>query len=114
MSKPMLAEHDVIIANGESLSATLDLDGGVLEGFVMPAAWTAATVSFEGSMDDVTYYECGDGTAEVSLVADTGWLISIGAGTINGLGRYVRVRSGTSAIPVNQGAARTITLLVRV
>ena len=114
MSKPMLAEHDVIIANGESLSAALDLDGGVLEGFVMPAAWTPATVSFEGSMDDVTYYECGDGTAEVSLVADAGWIIAIPIGSINGLGRYVRVRSGTSAIPVNQGAARTITLLVRV
>ena len=114
MSKPMLAEHDVVIANGESLSTALDLDGGVLEGFIMPAAWTAATVSFEGSMDDTTYYECGDGTAEVSLVADAGWLISIGAGTIHGLGRYVKVRSGTSVLPVNQGAARTITLLVRV
>ena len=114
MSKPMLAEHDVVIANGESLSTALDLDGGVLEGFIMPAAWTAATVSFEGSMDDTTYYECGDGTAEVSLVADTGWIIAIPMGSINGLGRYVKVRSGTSVIPVNQAAARTITLLVRV
>ena len=114
MSKPMLVGHEVTILTNESLSDAVDLGGGLLEGVLMPAVWTAATISFEGSMDNANFYEIGDGTAEISLVADAGWFISIPAGILNGAGRYLKIRSGTSVVPVVQLLAdRVLTVLVR-
>lgn len=111
---PRLTEHEVTILTNASLSDALDLEGGRLEGIIMPAVWTAAGISFEGSMDNVNFYEVGDGTAEVTYVADAGWLIVIPPGELYGAGRYLKIRSGTSVVPVAQLLAdRVLTLLVR-
>ena len=111
---PQHVGHEVTILTDASLSDSFDLKGAILEGIVMPALWTAAGISFEGSMDDVTFYEIGDGTAEITLVAGAGWLISIPRGILDGAGRYIKIRSGTSAAPVVQLLAdRVLTLLVR-
>ena len=115
MMAPRLNPHNVTILTDASLSDALDLEGGVLEGVLMSAVWTAATISFEGSMDNVNFYEVGDGTAEISLVAGAGWLVSIPAGILNGAGRYLKIRSGTSVAPVVQLLAdRVLTLMVRI
>ena len=114
MSQPKLVAHEVTILTDASLSDAVDLDGGKLEGVIMSAVWTAAGISFEGSYDNVTFYEVGDGTAEVTYVADAGWLIAIPAGVLDGAGRYLKIRSGTSVAPVVQLLAdRVLTLLVR-
>ena len=113
MMPPRLNPHEITILDTASLSDALDLRGGILQGILMPAVWTAATVSFEGSMDNVSFYEMGDGTAEVSLVAGAGWIVSIPDGVLNGLGRYLKIVSGTSVAPVAQGGDRVLTLLVR-
>lgn len=113
MSIPQLTTREVTIAINQSLSSAVDLEGAVIDGVLMPAAWTAATISFEGSMDNVTFHEIGDGTSEVSLVAAGGWIIVIPPGKLHGAGRYLKVRSGTSTVPVNQTTARTLTLLSR-
>ena len=113
MSKPQLTSHECTIDINTSLSSSIFLDGGVVDGILMPAAWTAATISFEGSMDNVNFFEVGDGTAEISLTADAGWIIVIPPHKLNGAGRYIKIRSGTSAVPVNQNAERTMTVLKR-
>jgi len=114
MTHPQITAHECTIAINGSLSTSVDLEGARLVGVLMPAVWTPATISFEGSDDDTSFFEVGDGTAEISLVADAGWIISIPRGTLDGVGRYVKIRSGTSIAPVAQLVAiRTITLLVR-
>ena len=111
---PRLNPHEVTILTNASLSDAVDLEGGLLEGVLMSAVWTAATISFEGSLDNVNFYEIGDGTAEISLVAAAGWLIVIPPGVLDGCGRYLKIRSGTSIAPVVQLLAdRALTLLAR-
>ncbi len=115
MSLPQLVAEECIILINESLSSSVDLDGGVVDAIMMPAAgWNAATISFEGSMDNINWFEIGDGTAEVSLVADAGWIVLIPPHKLDGAGRYLKIRSGTSVVPVAQaGAERTLTVLKR-
>lgn len=46
-----------IIANGASLSAAVDIFSTSLHMIVMPDAWTAADLSFQGSADGTTYLD---------------------------------------------------------
>ena len=102
-----------VIANGASVSGALDVRRANLVGFVMPAAWTAAAISLEVSIDEgtptnwsalqdrlsATYPQIATPVVNVAYALDPvklqGW-------------NWIRFRSGTTAAPVNQGAARTI------
>ena len=100
---------EVTIANGEALSDSEDLHGYWLTGIQCPAAWTAADITLQVSSDDTTFANVYDDTAEYSLpAAASAWLLVEPEIGINL--RYVKVRSGTSAVPVNQDAARTLVL----
>jgi hypothetical protein len=107
----------VTIANGASLSGAAFI-GGPERGLsllkiTMPADWTAASLTFQ-SCDTVdgTYqnYYAADGT-EVTVQAADDRDIGIAAQDFAGV-TYLKVRSGTSGAAVNQGAARTIYLVV--
>lgn len=104
--------QDATIASGASLSGAVNLSGHVLVGVYMPASWTAAGLTFQGSNDGVTWANiyASDG-AEVSATAAAGQYISLDSNTFLGV-KYLKVRSGTSAAAVNQGAARTLVLMV--
>ncbi len=104
------------IANGASLSSTggdasgaITVTGKALVGLQMPSAWTAANLTFSGSMDGgATYNDLYDevGT-ERSVVAAASRSITLDPAKFLGL-THIKVRSGTTGTPVNQGAARTI------
>ncbi len=99
------------IANGESLSAAVDLGAYRLSSIIMPAAWTAAGLTFQGSIDGVTFgnMKSEGGTELAWTVAASDFLYST---PLNFWGvRFIKVRSGTAGTPVNQGAARTLTLI---
>ena len=103
----------VVIANGQSLSAAAQVGGYLLCGIIMPSAWTAAALTFQASKDGTTYNNLySDGGVEHTVVADASRHIKIDPQDFAGV-QYVKVRSGTSGTPVAQGAARTITLVVR-
>lgn len=108
-----MQEFNVTIANGASLSgATQDLAGKTVRGLVMPATWTAANLTFQGSHDNSTFnnlYE-EDGT-EVTITADAARFIQLPSTFFQAV-RFLKVRSGTAASAVNQGGSRIITLLV--
>jgi hypothetical protein len=97
----------VTIANGESLSTRAELGAGRAFAIQMPAAWTAASISFEGSLDGVTfapvYDDAGD---EIAVAASTSRIVVLDARLI-GI-RYLKVRSGLVGAAVNQGAARSL------
>lgn len=108
-----LYQETVTIANGQSLSAAVDLKGRSLIGIVMPSSWTTAKLTFQVSLDGTTYNDLynlqGD---EMTSEASTSRFIAMTQFEFLPV-RYVKIRSGTSGTPVNQGAARTIILATR-
>jgi hypothetical protein len=99
------------ILNGASLSQAVSIPGRIV-GIIMPAVWTAADLSFQGSIDNVTYQELIDPAgANLSVVGPAG-----GEAVANLDLRfegfpYIKVRSGTAGAPVNQLADRAIQIV---
>ena len=107
------------IANGASLSNAVNLPvkgflGCRLFGIVMPAAWTAANLTFQVSVDGgTTYVDMYDATGdEVEAVASTSRYIALLPDALAAVTK-IKIRSGTAATPVNQGGNRTIGLVLR-
>jgi len=111
--------QDVVIANGQSLSGTIALGAGgerQLVGLQMPAAWTAASLTFAVSFDGTTFVPLYWDGAEYTILAAGGAAASLGVSLEPSAFAgwpFVRVRSGTSGAPVNQGAERTLKALAR-
>jgi len=101
------------IANGASLSGAVNLDERTPVALLMPAAWTAASITFQASLDGTTYYDVyTEAGGEYTLTVDVDQYIIIDPVDLAGA-RYVKVRSGTGGAAQNQAAARTIGLVVR-
>lgn len=104
------------IAAGASVSDTLDLTTTALLGLIMPAAWTAAALTVEVSADGTTFtgLAYNDAATQCNSIASP---VAGSAYALNLSGllpyRYVRLRSGTTASPVNQAAERSITVITR-
>jgi hypothetical protein len=111
---PNLTYITATILNGAALSDTIDTQGFPLVGIRMPAAWTAANLTFKSdpaaaaSVADV-YDEAG---TEVVVTAAAARFIQIPASKLTGV-RFLQVRSGTTGTPVNQGGDRTLQLVIR-
>jgi hypothetical protein len=112
------------IASSASLSGAVDLQqassgllqAGVLVGIELPASWTTANLTFQGSHDGVDYADVYDEFG-IELTTVVGALsaarrVVLDPARFAGL-RYIKVRSGTTGTPVSQGAARDIGLIVR-
>ncbi|MDB2415442.1 hypothetical protein N9W34_06695 [Rickettsiales bacterium] len=101
------------IASSESLSDVIDLSGTTLSGYVMPASWTAADITFSVSADGTNFNDLYDQFGnEVNHTVDASRFIALLPSDFAGI-RYLKIRSGTSGTPVNQGAERVITLVAR-
>lgn len=112
----------VTITNGTSLSPGVYLGAGEFVGVEMSAAWTTAPLTFQGSIDGTNFFNMVDGNGvEISVGAATalaGVHIAFGEETNAKTEHfrsavYVKVRSGPSSAPVNQGADRILTLIVK-
>lgn len=102
----------VTIANGASLSDAIRPNGAAMVGIEMPATWTTANLTFQVSVDGTTYNNLYDSTGtEVTVTAAASRYIQLNPASFEGF-LYVKVRSGTSGTPVNQGGARTIKVVV--
>jgi hypothetical protein len=113
----------VTIANGTSLSDEVDMSGLQLVAIQMPSGWTTANLTFQAGVivsqdgkNTITYGNVlDDGGTEVVVTAAASGFITIRptvAAALRGI-KFLKVRSGTSATPVNQAAARIITLSFR-
>ena len=98
------------IGNGASLSDAVRLSGSALTEIVMPAAWTPAGITFQTSHDGVTYQDMWR-SGEVAVVVAAAQNVRLDPGDFIGI-NYIKLRSGTSGTPVNQGAARTINVML--
>ena len=109
-----LATVQTTIANGTALSAEVDMGADTLVGITMPAAWTAAALTFQVSTDGgVTFNEMNSSAGSaVSFTVAASQYIAVDPTLWRGV-NAVKVRSGTSGTPVNQGADRVLTLVTR-
>lgn len=110
----------VTIANGANLSSAVnfnlfqdDIKGMRLFAIVMPSSWTTANLTFQASHDGSTYNNVYDqnGT-ELVVTAAASRFIYLDP-TIFPAIQWLKVRSGTSSSPVNQGGNRVLTLVLR-
>lgn len=112
---PRESQVVTIPANG-SVSNSISAVDTALVGFITPAAWDAAALSIEVSMDEVSWFSPKDSQGlSVGYLASplTATAYSVDAAALLPW-RYLRFRSGTSAAPVNQTAARAIAAVKRV
>lgn len=122
----MAKKTTATIANGASLSGAIDMNrirssaegmgghGIHLAAIQMPSAWTAANITFQGSVDGSTYYDLYDqyGT-EILVTAAASRVILLDLSMFAGI-NFVKLRSGTTGTAVNQAADRAIVLGLRV
>lgn len=110
------AVKNAVIANGASLSAAVDCEGAPPVAIVMPAAWTAADLTFQVSADGSTYSNLYDENAstrtETTLKAAAADIIRLDPAKW-GWVRYLKIRSGTAGSAVNQAAERTLQVICR-
>lgn len=99
------------IANGTSLSGAVALSGSIWS-VLMPAAWTAADITFQGSIDGSNFFDLYDGGTEYQLSAGAGRMVQITKAQLFFALTHIKIRSGTAGTPVNQGADRALSVLV--
>ncbi len=98
-------------STGQFLSPAVDLTSARLAWIGMPAAWTAASLTFRHSPDNGTtwldvYNSAG---VEYTVTAAASHTIIIPYADFFGL-EWIMIRSGTGASPVAQAADRILTL----
>lgn len=104
----------VTIVGGDNTTSNINLGGFRLFGIVMPSAWTAANLSFQASFDQgATWHDLKDASgAEITVIAGADdcvvWLPAAFASL-----QMLKVRSGSSALPVSQTADRILQLILR-
>lgn len=109
-----IATATATIASGASLSGAVDLGTGRLVGIIVPPAWTSAAITFQASADSTNFYDLYDDATERAIASG-----SVVASRLIALPlsdwltvRALKIRSGSSASPVNQAAARSLVLVV--
>ena len=107
----MIRTLQATIPINTALSNALSIDGDVLCEIQMPATWTTAHVTFQTSPDGVNFQDLVDtSNAEVDLTVTQAKNRRVNPDLYHGI-VYLRLRSGTTATPVNQAAARVLTLV---
>lgn len=115
MSKSFIHQNNAVIASGASLSGAVAIGGEFsLIGIEFPAAWDAADMTFQVSLDDGTTWKelLDDAGNAVQKTVTAGQYRELDASEFKSAIR-IKVRSGTSSLAVNQTADRTIKLFSR-
>jgi len=94
------------------LSDIIDLGGLTPRSVEMSTAWTNANITFMGAISSTNNMKSvrhSTASTEVTYVTTAARIVSLNPEYFAGL-RYIQVRSGSTATPVAQGAARTLYL----
>jgi hypothetical protein len=97
------------ISADDDLTGSIDLQDFTLVGIVMPAAWTAADITLEGSVDDTTFnaINAKNGTT-YTITAAASQFIAIPVADSFPFPRYLKLASSAAQL-----ADRTLTLLIK-
>ena len=89
------------------------MKGYHLVGLLMPAAWTAAALTFQATLDDATYKDVYDRFgSELSCTVAANRYVALSPSDLRPV-ESVKHRSGTGATPVAQGSAAVLTLVLK-
>jgi hypothetical protein len=111
MVSALPATLEATIALNESLSGVVDFGSRSLSAILMPAAWTAAALTFEASVNGEDFFDLLDSEgAEVEVAVAADDFVRLTNADWAAI-RWLRIRSGTAAVPVAQEAARTLQLV---
>ena len=116
MAAPMnITTVQAVIAGGQSLSAEADIGPGVLVGIIIPTGWTAAALTFQASVDGVTWAEMVNATDTAMTFGPVtaGQYVAVDPTLWRGVAA-LKLRSGTLGTPVVQGSQQTLTLVTKV
>lgn len=103
----------VTVTSGGSLSGAVKLGDKVAVGILMSAAWDAAALTFQGSVDGSAFSNIYDSSGnELTVQAALGRYIYLDPTVFVGLNQ-IKLRSGPSAAAVNQTADRALTIVTR-
>jgi hypothetical protein len=97
-----------------TMSGIVDLTGATaVVGLIMPATWTPAVVTIQGSPDGTTFYDLHTGMPGTELIFNVA-VNCIVATDWNRMRscKALKLRSGTAAAPVIQNAAVTFGVVV--
>lgn len=105
---------EVTIAISTSLSPAIEIDFFRVAAIVMPSGWDAANLTFQASADGITYNNLYDDAGnEITVTAAASRHIGLDAVAAELSGcPWLKIRSGTSGVAVNQTAARTLKLVL--
>jgi hypothetical protein len=114
MQRPMVRRVAAQIAEGQSLSGTVFGHRLALIGVEMPSEWTAAPLSFQlAPTESGPWRDLWDWAGnEFVLVVDANRFVPFDPRAAL-MVEWLRVRSGSSALPVAQAADREIVLVFR-
>ena len=105
------------IASGASLSSEISLDSWTLDAIIMPSAWTTASLTFQAAEASggtyVNLFDDGGNETTVAAAVDRYIALTVADKEAVDSTRWLKIRSGTSSTAVNQGAERTIRLVLR-
>jgi hypothetical protein len=90
-----------------TMSAIVDLTGATaIVGLVMPATWTPALVTIQGSPDGTIFYDLHDGVpgTELAFNVSVNSMVMLNPDRMRCC-KAVKLRSGTAAAPIMQSAA---------
>lgn len=106
--------NQLTIASGSTTSISVDMssygEAVGLVGFIMPAAFTGASLSFKVSQDDVTYSALNDSSntlVSITVTAGTAYAFKQDIRSCLDPWRFIQFVSASS-----EGSARTIVLMV--
>lgn len=100
------------IPESDSITPAIQIGGSALVGIVMPATWTAANITLQGSHDGVTFNNMYDSAGiEKTITAAAARYITLEPADFVGCDE-IKIRSGTAAAHIDQDDARTITLVL--
>lgn len=114
VQSPGLVSVSGTITSGDAtgLSSVIQTNGVCVVGIEMPATWTSASMTFQGSVDGSTYQNIYDQYGNELVITVAGARdIYFDAFIYLTACNYVKVRSGTNASPVAQGANRIVKLI---
>ena len=102
------------IASGAALSNEIDIEGTHYLALSISSGWTAAGITFQAAaFSSGTFQDIYDNAGtEVSITAASSRCVEINKTAILPL-RYIKLRSGTTTLPVNQTVTRTINILMK-
>ena len=109
---PMCDTVVFTIPSGSALSGIVNVGNRVPVSLFVPSAWTAADITMQTSLDGGAtwfgvYTAAGD---ELTIPGVVGGCVAVPFIETLGVGTVLRLRSGSAAAPVNQGAERVVQL----